>query len=465
MIVRNEVEGIVILSQLQSRANRAEVIAEMRGPSGLNSGEGYFFHGAKDSNQQEVNVIPIRGSIHAWRDSPLGSDNWRVIDNSAVGCYIGPMFVHPPYILVETQDALRNLAKILDGVTECALDTEADSMHHYHVRLCLIQITVAGQNFIVDPLTDLDLKPLWAARGMKNLIIHGADYDLRMLHNTFGFVPETVFDTMIAAKFLGIERIGLAHLVEGQFGVHLSKANQKADWTIRPLPEDMKQYAILDTFFLAEIKENLTKQLQECGKLAWVEETCNHIIHQAETSPFMEDDEEDWRIRGSIRLHPNELIFLKALFYWREQEAERLDRPPFKVLSPDSMLDLAMECAYVTPDIRPEVLPRLPRNFTGDRLQSFLNALLDAAKVPESQWPDREKKQRTRTPSPDSNRLEEFRSIRDDVASKCNLEPTLLANRQALVALAMPGSTEELRRNARCLDWQWNLLAPALGLL
>jgi len=375
------------------------------------------------------------------------------------------MSIQPPYTLVETQDALLKLVSLLDPCTEIALDTEADSMHHFKVRLCLIQITAVGQNFIVDPLAGLDLDPLWKSPGMRNLILHGSDYDLRMLNSFFGFVPERVFDTMIAAKFLGQERIGLASLVENQFGEVLSKANQKADWTIRPLPIDMKQYAILDTYFLADIKKKLLEQLEAEGKLAWVEETCAHLILQAKTAPFMEIDEEAWRIRGSNKLHPDELVFLKAIFYWREKEAERLDRPPFKVLNPDSMVDLAIECAYINPDIRPERLPRLPRNFTGERLNSFMDVLLDAAQVPEEEWPTREKRNRDRAPSPDSNRLERYREIRDHIAAEYRIDPTLLANRNALVALAMPGTPAEKRQNARCLDWQWNLLAPALGLI
>ncbi|HSQ40778.1 MAG TPA: HRDC domain-containing protein [Fibrobacteraceae bacterium] len=374
------------------------------------------------------------------------------------------MSLNPPYTLVESQEALHDLANFLDGVYGCAVDTEADSMHHYSVRLCLIQISAGGRNYIVDPLAGLDMNPLWKAKGMADLVLHGADYDLRMLQNTFGFAPQKVFDTMIAAKFLGEEHIGLAHLVQKQFGISLAKSNQKADWTIRPLPDGMRQYAILDTYFLADIEEELVKRLEAEGKLEWVEETCAHLLQQTQSEPFMESKEEAWRIRGSNKLYPEELVFLKTIFEWREKEAERMDRPPFKVLNPDVMLDLARECAYITPDIRVDRLPRLPRNFTGDRLKSFLEALHGAAQIPEEQWPQREKKIWTRPLSPDSHRLEHFREIRDKIAMKYGLDPSLLANRQQLVALSLKGSSEELRTNSHCLNWQWNLLAPAFGL-
>lgn len=374
------------------------------------------------------------------------------------------MSLNPPYSLVERQSDLDDVVRILHDVKECCLDTEADSMHHYTQKLCLIQLTLDGKNFIVDPLAGLDLTQFWASPGLRNLILHGADYDLRMMFHGYGFVPDKVFDTMIAAKFLGEERIGLTHLVEKRFGHVLSKANQKADWTIRPLPDSMKQYAILDTYFLTDLKEHLTERLQAEGKLEWVEETCSNIIAQSIIPPEVEEDDEPWRIKGSNRLHPDELVFLKALWEWRERVAERLDRPPFKVLGAEQMIDLAIECAYITPDIRPERLPRLPRNFTGERLESFLHKLHEAAKVPEDLWPAREKRNRSRAPSPDSNQLEHFRKVRDDIAAKHRIDPTLLANRHALVALAMNGPVEERRKNARCLNWQWDLLAPALGL-
>lgn len=375
------------------------------------------------------------------------------------------MSVNPPYTLIERQSDLDQMVKLLDGVSECCLDTEADSMHHYAQKLCLIQLTILERNFIVDPLAGLDMRGFWASPGLRNLVLHGADYDLRMMFQGFGFVPDKVFDTMIAAKFLGEERIGLTHLVEKRFGHVLSKANQKADWTIRPLPEDMKQYAILDTYFLADLKCHLSERLAAEGKLEWVEETCAHIIAQSQVTPEPEEDDEPWRIKGSVKLHPDELVFVKALWEWREEQAERLDRPPFKVLGAEQMIDLAIECAYITPDIRPERLPRLPRNFTGERLDSFLRKLHSAAQIPEEQWPPREKRTRSRAPSPDSNRLEHFRKVRDDLAAKYNIDPTLLANRHALVALAMNGPVAERRHNARCLNWQWNLLAPALELV
>ena len=140
------------------------------------------------------------------------------------------------YILVDSEETLSALLLDLENYDMAAVDTEADSMYHYTTRLCLIQITIGEHHYIVDPLCGLDLQPLFKARAMQTLIFHGADYDLRLLWQTYGFAPKRIFDTMIAAKILGEGHLGLADLVREYFGDELKKENQRADWTIHPLP-------------------------------------------------------------------------------------------------------------------------------------------------------------------------------------------------------------------------------------
>ena len=144
-----------------------------------------------------------------------------------------------------------------------AVDTEADSMHHYHARLCLIQITIGEHHYIVDPLCGVNISPLFSTKAMQTVIFHGADYDLRLLWQAYGFSPKSIFDTMLAAKFLGAQHLGLADLVRENFGDELKKENQRADWTIRPLPLDMCEYAIHDTFYLHELCAILVRKAAE----------------------------------------------------------------------------------------------------------------------------------------------------------------------------------------------------------
>ncbi len=366
-----------------------------------------------------------------------------------------------PYTLVDTAEGLRTMVSELDRYPSCAMDTEADSMHHYSVRLCLIQITAGEHNWIVDPLCGLDLTPLWKCRAVKNVVFHGADYDLRMLGQTYGFYPEKIYDTMIAAKFLGEERLGLANLVEKQFGRKLMKENQKADWTRRPLPDHMCAYACMDTVYLDAIQAEQTERLRSAGKIAWLEQSCAHLLESSRVPRPHAADEDPWRIRGANKLRGVELQLLKSLWHWRESEAEKLDRPPYKVANPDLMLAIAQAAALCESEITTECLPKLPRNFVGPRLESFLQCLQEAKESPESSWPKRIKLQVVPPPSPDANLLEHLRELRDQKAVELGFDTAMLANRNQLIALAMPGHPdwEGRYRSAGFLPWQcevWN---------
>lgn len=233
------------------------------------------------------------------------------------------------YILVDNEEALASLLADLELYDMAAVDTEADSMHHYATRLCLIQITIGEHHYIVDALCNLDLSPLFKAKAMQTLIFHGADYDLRLLWQKFGFSPKKIFDTMLAAKLLGESHLGLADLVYKFFNEKLKKENQRADWTIRPLSLDMCEYAIHDTFYLHELCAILAEKLQKIGRLHWHEEQCDFLIEHSKQNN--EKKHEPWRISGSNIYPPLALNILKNIWEWREEEAKALDRPPYKV--------------------------------------------------------------------------------------------------------------------------------------
>lgn len=371
------------------------------------------------------------------------------------------------YTLVDTPESLDRLVRELNKHSACAMDTEADSMHHYNVRLCLIQITVGEHHWLVDPLCGLNLDPLWKTQAVQHITFHGADYDLRMLGQTFGFYPKAIYDTMLAAKFLGSERLGLASLVENQFGRKLLKDNQKADWTRRPLPPDMCAYACMDTVFLDAIRTQQTEQLIAQGKFEWLEQTCQALLEQTRTPRPTPPDEESWRLRGSNKLTRKELQLLKSLWHWREAEAEKLDRPPYKVANPDLLMSIVYEAADCLGEITPDQLPKLPRNFTGARLESFLECLNQAVSVPESDWPQRIKPVFTAPISPDATLMEQLRQARDAKAQELGFDSAMLANRNQLIALAMPGKRiwPERYTNAGFLPWQqqvWDSIIASL---
>src|SRR6266516_5959467 len=194
-----------------------------------------------------------------------------------------------------------------------SLDTEADSLHAYPEKLCLIQISLPGVDQLVDPLASLDLMPLLDALRGRELILHGADYDLRMLRRTYGFVPKAVFDTMLAARLLGFTEFGLTNLVERLLSVRLEKGPQTADWARRPLTDRMIRYARNDTHYLNPLAELLRAQLQEKARLSWHEESCARLIQEC-ARPQPVDPDQVWRVKGADKLDRRGLAVLRELW-------------------------------------------------------------------------------------------------------------------------------------------------------
>jgi len=363
------------------------------------------------------------------------------------------------YILVDSEESLADLLKDLELYDMAAVDTEADSMYHYTARLCLIQITIGDHHYIVDPLCGLDLAPLFKARAMQTLIFHGADYDLRLLWQTYGFAPAHIFDTMLAAKILGEPHLGLADLVREYFGDELKKENQRADWTTRPLPLEMCEYAIHDTFYLHELCAILAEKLQAAGRMDWLTEQCNALIEHAKNpAPAKKDP---WRITGCNVFSPCSLNILKFLWEWREKQAEELDRPPYKVMPSELMLAIVRHAQQTFPEVELDKLPRLPRNFKEERLESFVQMLKDAMAVPESDWPARLPKAPPPPIVPNSDLLSVLKQWRDDKAVVLKIDAALLANKAQLIWLAAPGTMpwETRYEEAKLQNWQrtiWN---------
>lgn len=367
--------------------------------------------------------------------------------------------VNDPYILVADKQSLESLIEDLSHYEIAAVDTEADSMYHYSVRLCLVQITIGEHHYIVDPLAPFDIRPIFKTRAMNNIILHGADYDLRMLWHRFRFSPRHVFDTMLAAKFLGESALGYASLVQKYFNVTLPKDNQKSDWTVRPLPTDMCEYAIHDTFYLHELCAILGEKLQEQKKFGWLLETCDDLIEKARQQK--PEDPDRWRISGSFRLSPRSLNILKAVWTWREHEAEKLDRPPYKVFGNELMLAIVRSASYSFPNVREDFLPKLPRNFVGERKVSFFEMLKRAMRIPEDEWPEASHRGKHPLVSPSGELIDSLKEWRNECAAELNFDEAMLANRSQLIALASPiGETWEDRYDAaHLLNWQrsvWN---------
>jgi ribonuclease D len=343
--------------------------------------------------------------------------------------------------VIASASQLAQLLSQIENVDRVAIDTEADSLHCYREKLCLLQIGLPGRDYIVDPLADVDLAPLCAALEPKEVVLHGADYDLRMLRRGLNFAARRIFDTVIAARLLGIREFSLTALVKRHFGVELGKGSQKANWARRPLPARMLEYAMNDTHYLLPLADCLESQLREGDRLDWLRQSCQRAIEQAAVQR-VRDGDELWRIRGSGSLRGREAAVLRALWQWREKEAEVADRPPFHILQNHELLNAAMAFASGNvPDYR---------HFSSRRRQAFRQAAQCAMQLAESEWPV-SRRRVGRRPDPEAMRAtEELRRRRDQAARELNLEPAFVAPRSTLEAIA----ADQTRATTLLVPWQ-----------
>src|SRR5437764_14816643 len=242
--------------------------------------------------------------------------------------------------LISNAAGLIELLPLIERNARVAIDTEADSLHCYREKLCLLQVSLPEGDFLLDPLAENDLSALANALSRKEIVLHGADYDLRLLRRSLDFRPARVFDTVIAARLLGVREFSYAALVEKYFGIELAKGSQKANWALRPLSEKMEEYARNDTHYLLALAEKLEKELIERDRLEWFQQTCERAMVSAAVDRER-DMEEIWRVRGSGLIRGREAAVLRALWYWRDREAQRFDRPSFHVLRNDQLLEIA----------------------------------------------------------------------------------------------------------------------------
>lgn len=327
-----------------------------------------------------------------------------------------------------------------------AVDTEADSLHAYPEKLCLIQISMAHADHIVDPLAGFELTPLLEALREQELLMHGADYDLRLLRKSCGFVPTRIFDTMIAARLVGCREFGLSNLVQKYLGVTLEKGPQKANWGRRPLTPRMEAYARNDTRYLKPLSDLLRAQLIEKGRLEWHQQSCATLISEcAEFKPV--DPDMLWRVKGSHYLDARGLAVLRELWHWREQEAVKFNRPPHFVLPAETMVDLAEAAAESRP-----LREMLPRHLTPRRATEIHAAITRglAARRP----PGLVKPKHYRQSETEKRRMHELERRRNHCAHELGIEPTLIASRAMLVLLAKDWQAHQ----SELMPWQRQLL-------
>lgn len=249
---------------------------------------------------------------------------------------------HSP-ILITRQSALRQLADRLSGEPLLAVDTESNSLYAYQERVCLVQFSTPQEDFLVDPLALDDLSalgPLFAEAKIEK-VFHAAEYDLISMKRDFGFSFANLFDTMLAARILGWEEVGLGSILKAEFDVQLDKRYQRANWGKRPLPADMLDYAWQDTHYLIPLRYRLKSELKAQGRWPLAEEDFNRLRFVNGRDPEGQP-EACWRVRGAYDLSPSQAAILQALCSYRDQVARSYNLPVFKVLSDQSLVAVAI---------------------------------------------------------------------------------------------------------------------------
>ncbi len=361
-----------------------------------------------------------------------------------------------PQYIDSTEAADRFLASIA-GTRALALDTEGASFHRYVDRVYLLQLSTDHQHAIIDPLkvAPAGLGTLLESRDVE-VVFHDADYDLRLLHQDYGWRVTNIFDTRVAAQLLGMKAFGLAALLEGFFGVRLDKKHQRADWSMRPLPVDMLEYAAQDTLHLLQLRQRLHDALDKKGRLHWAREEFERL----EGTRWEEagEDTSFLRIKGARDITRRELAILRELVAWRDGVAKELDRSTFRVAGNEVLLAMSREAPTSTAAV--ESRKGLSRSVVAKHAKAILDAVARGQQVAEADLPKFPRGMRWARDPDFEDRVTALKAVRDRRAAELELDPGVLCPRERLEAIARrnPHSLDELMKVPDVRRWQAEVL-------
>jgi ribonuclease D len=361
----------------------------------------------------------------------------------------------PPILVDDASVAM--LAQELSAERIIAVDLEADSLHSYQDKVCLMQISTPTRTVLVDPLAAKDLSPLAPvlANPAIRKIFHAADYDIRSLYRDFGMEIRGLFDTMIACQMLGEERVGLADVLGKYMNVTLDKRYQRADWSKRPLEEGMVRYAAEDTCHLHQLAEMLEQRLRDMGRLSWAEE---EFALLEQVRPSENNGPLFLRVKGAALLERKQLAVLDQLLQWRDEEACRRDRPPFKIVGNKTLLDLAriMPGGLGETSNVEGFSPRLADRYG----RALLGAVRKGMALPKEQWPVYPRGERRERDPAVEERMKVLKNVRSAMAERLAMDPGVLVNNAQLEALARvcPASLQQVAELGVLKNWQREVL-------
>src|SRR6185503_8298519 len=347
----------------------------------------------------------------------------------------------------------RFLAEISD-IRELALDTEGASFHRFLDRIYLLQLSTRDRSAIIDPL------PIGTPQKLGDLlqdpkvevVLHDADYDLRLLHQDYGWHVTRIFDTRVAAQLLGIKSFGLAALLEQYFDVKLDKKHQRADWSMRPLTHDMLEYAAQDTRFLLQLRDQMKAALERRGRWHWAEEEFQRL--EGTRWEAEESMEGFLRLKGARDLTRRELAVLREVANWRDTVAAQLDRATFRVMGNEALFELARIAPRNVSELG--AIKGMPKGMIDRAGSDIVAAIRRGIEVPEAELPKFPKGQRWNKDRDFDEKVARLKSVRDAAATRLELDPGVLCSRERLENVARSGakSIEELAAVPDLRRWQ-----------
>ncbi|HEX2602265.1 MAG TPA: ribonuclease D [Gemmatimonadaceae bacterium] len=342
----------------------------------------------------------------------------------------------------------------ISGVTELALDTEGASFHRFLDRIYLLQLSTRERSAIIDPLpigSPAQLGKLVENGGVE-VVFHDADYDLRLLHQDYGWHVTNIFDTRIAAQLLGIKSFGLAALLEQFFDVKLDKKHQRADWSMRPLTADMLDYAAQDTRYLLQLKDHLQAELEKRGRLHWAREEFTRL--EGTRWEAEEEMEGFLRLKGARDLTRRELAVLREVANWRDTVAAQLDRATFRVTGNEVLFELARRAPRSVSEL--SAIKGMPKGMIERAGSDIIAAIRRGMEAPEAELPKFPRGQRWNKDRDFDDRVTRLKAVRDEAATRLELDPGVLCSRERLENVARSGAKtlDELRSVPDLRRWQ-----------
>jgi ribonuclease D len=347
----------------------------------------------------------------------------------------------------------RFLSEISD-VKELALDTEGASFHRFLDRIYLLQISTRKHSAIIDPLpigSPAKLGQLLQSKAVE-VVFHDADYDLRLLHQDYGWHVTNIFDTRVASQLLGIKSFGLAALLDQYFDVKLDKKHQRADWSMRPLTADMLEYAAQDTRYLLQLKDQMKGELERRGRLRWAQE---EFARLEGTRWEVEESMEGFlRLKGARDLSRRELAVLREIANWRDTVAAQLDRATFRVMGNEALFEIARRAPKNTAELG--AIKGMPKGMIERAGADIISAIRRGMEAPEAELPKFPKGQRWNKDRDFEEKVNRLKVVRDAAATRLELDPGVLCSRERLENVARSGAKtiEDLAAVPDLRRWQ-----------